>query len=78
MQGLTERNDMKSCKTDFLFARPTVASGAARLFDFWGLFDRYNESFSTEEADSKAIHADWCLVGKDMLIAMEEFERTNK
>lgn len=66
----------KSCKTDFLYARPTAASGVARLFDFGGLFDSYNESLSTEEADTKAITADWGLVGNDILNALVVFENS--
>lgn len=66
----------KNCKTDFLFARPTVAAGAARLFDFGGLFDAYNDSSTIEEADTKAINADWCIVGSDILNALVVFENS--
>jgi len=66
----------KHCKTDFLYARPTIAAGAARLFDFGGLFDAYNESGTSEEADAKALNADWGLVGSDILNALVVFENS--
>jgi hypothetical protein len=66
----------KHCKTDFLYARPTFAAGAARLFDFGGLFDSYNESVTDEEADAKAISSDWALVGADILNALVVFENS--
>ncbi len=60
--------------TDFLFAQPSFVSGAARLLDLYGLFDRYNESATTFEADYRALLSDWCMVGQDIRNAMAEFE----
>ena len=57
--------------SDFLFARPSLASGAARVLDFMGLFDFYNVSRSEREADARATYADWRAVGSDMLWAMD-------
>ena len=34
----------RKVKSDFLFAQPSFASGAARVFDLWGQFDDYNRS----------------------------------
>lgn len=62
----------KTVKTDFLFAQPSLASGAARLLDLWGQFDDYNRSESPEEADSKAIASDWLIVGQEIASAMDE------
>ena len=64
----------KRVKTDFLFAQPSLASGAARLFDLWGQFDDYNRSDTTDEADGKAIAADWFVVGQDLSDAIEQNE----
>ena len=63
-------------KTDFLVARPSLASGCARLFDWYGLYDAYNQSNTEAEADGKAILADWSVVGLDILAAIDQFDRT--
>lgn len=60
-------------KTEFLFANPSFASGAARLLDFGGTFDRYNNSATPKEADLNAMIADWAMVGDDICDAMEQF-----
>ncbi len=49
--------------SDFLFARPSALFGQARLFDFSGTFDEYNSCATPEEADEKAMFADWLAVG---------------
>jgi hypothetical protein len=59
-------------KSDFLFAQPSFASGAARVFDLFGQFDEYNRSETTEEADAKAIASDWIVVGQDIVDAVEQ------
>lgn len=61
-------------KSDFLFAQPSFASGAARVFDLFGQFDDYNRSETTEEADAKAIASDWIVIGQDIADAMEQNE----
>ena len=61
----------KKVKTDFLFAQPTFASGAARVFDLWGQFDEYNRSETPSEADAKAIAADWLVIGQDVADVIE-------
>ena len=61
-------------KSDFLFAHPSFASGAARVFDMFGQFDEYNISETTEEADAKAIASDWIVIGQDMADAIEQNE----
>jgi hypothetical protein len=63
-------------KTDFLFARPSLASGCARIFDWHALYDSYNQSETEAEADEKAIFSDWSLVGLDILAAMDQFSDT--
>jgi len=59
-------------KSDFLFAQPSFASGAVRVFDFFGQFDEYNRSDTPEEADAKAIASDWIVVGQDIADAIEQ------
>ena len=61
-------------KSDFLFAQPSFASGAARVFDLFGQFDEYNRSETPEEADAKAIASDWMVVGQDICEAIEQYE----
>lgn len=63
---------MNKVKSDFLFAQPSFASGAARVVDLWGQLDEYNTSASGEEADAKAIAADWFVVGDDLLKAYRQ------
>lgn len=65
---------MEKVTTDFLFAQPSFASGAARILDLFAVFDDYNRSDTPIEADAKAIAADWLLVGQDVLSAIEQFE----
>ena len=64
----------KKEKSDFLFAQPSFASGAARVLDLWGVLDDYNISSTTLDADGKAIAADWIIVGQDLSDAMEQHE----
>jgi hypothetical protein len=64
----------KTVKTDFLFAQPSFASGAARLLDLWGQFDDYNGSETPAEADAKAIASDWLVVGQDIVDAIDQTE----
>jgi len=64
----------KPATSDFLFARPSTLSGVARLFDFAGTFDAYNTSATTDEADAKALHADWVAVGDDIESSMAKME----
>jgi hypothetical protein len=53
----------KNISSDFLIARPSAVSGLARFLDFAGAFDAYNASRSTDEADVRAMYADWLMVG---------------
>jgi len=57
-----------------LYATPSFLSGVARIFDFWGLLDRYNTSPSEHEADARALGADWRAVGDDLRAAIREYE----
>jgi hypothetical protein len=61
-------------KSDFLVADPSLSSGAARLFDFYGLYDEYNISQTEAQADAMATLADWMVVGQDIREAVEQCE----
>jgi len=56
--------------SDILFARPSTASGVARVLDLMGVFDSYNSSSTPEEADARAMFSDWRAVGRDLFWAM--------
>lgn len=59
--------------SDYLYGRPSLFSGIARLFDFWGLYDSYNASSTRRVADSKALYSDWRTVGSDLRQSVERY-----
>ena len=61
-------------RSDFLFAMPSPLAGVARLFDFAGTFDAYNASSTPDEADAKAMYADWAAVGDTLCSGMDQFD----
>jgi len=61
-------------QSDFLVAEPTFAGGIGRLLDWYALYDSYNISRDGCEADTKAMFADWRIVGQDLNDAMLEFD----
>jgi hypothetical protein len=60
--------------SDFLVASPSFSSGVGRLLDWYALYDSYNSSRTGKEADTKAMYADWRMVGQDLQDAMLEYE----
>ena len=68
----------KPAFTDYLYARPSLLAGVARIFDFWGLFTSYNSSRSGREADFHAISSDWRAVGYDLRCATRQYERATR
>ena len=64
----------RKVQSDFLFAQPSFASGAARVLDLWGQFDDYNRSETRLDADARAIASDWLIVGQDLSDAIEQHE----
>ena len=62
-------------RPDFLFASPSWLSGASRGLDLAGQFDDYNESTSGDEADAKALFADWRVVGQSLFNAVMGIRR---
>jgi hypothetical protein len=61
-----------SALSTFLFANPSMISGAAHLLDFWGTYDSYNRSRTPTEADAIALYADWRCVGEDLAKALHQ------
>jgi hypothetical protein len=64
--------------TTFLFARPSFLEGLARIFDFSGSLNQYNTSKTPDQADARAIHADWHAVGEDLWNALEAYDEELK
>lgn len=62
--------------SDFLFAMPSMLSGAARTVDLGSTFDSYNISPSGEIADAMALFADWHEVGEDLVDACDDFAKS--
>ena len=63
-------------KRKFVCARPSLVSGAARLFDFGGTLNTYYRLVdeNPNEADARAIAADWRVVGGDIAVAIEHYD----
>jgi hypothetical protein len=59
-------DDPNDVRTTFLVVEPSYLSGMGRIIDLWGGFDQYAFSSSNEEADLRAIYADWRLIGQDV------------
>jgi hypothetical protein len=64
-------------ETDFLYAKPSALSGAARTLDLWALFDSYNSSLNGEQADTLALWLDWHMAGKDLWAAYDRLKEEN-
>lgn len=58
--------------SSFIFARPSAIEGAARTLDLGGTFQEYNYSTSAQEADAKALYADWRAIGDDLVKVTKE------
>lgn len=52
--------------SDYLFAKPSFLSGAARVIDLWAELDDYNYSQDEVEADARAMFLDWRVTGEDI------------
>jgi len=57
-------------RTFRLFPMPSFASGVARLLDIGATFNEYNVDTTGLVADSKALRADWAMIGSDLAAAM--------
>lgn len=61
-----------------LVTRPTFLDGVASLFDFAGANVQYSYSDSVAEADARAMHRDWQMVGMDCHRAGREVARRRR
>ncbi|MGB2603882.1 MAG: hypothetical protein WBC78_09815 [Candidatus Sulfotelmatobacter sp.] len=61
-------------KSGFLYSDPSFLSGLSRTLDMYGLYDGYNASSTTQEADARALASDWIVVGQDLQDAIDEFQ----
>lgn len=57
---------MNDVRTDFLYTTPTFLTGAATVFSVSGFSPTFNRYATEAEADFRAIHSDWSLVGQDI------------
>lgn len=61
--------------SDFLFARPSIVEGIARIIDISGSLQVYNECLTPNKADTLAIYNDFKAVGMDIRNAAAAFEK---
>lgn len=59
---------------DYIFARPSILEGFARIADLGGTLQKYRRSPTPDQADSKAIYSDFKAVGDDIRRAMDQFD----
>lgn len=62
-------------KTDCIFRRPSLLSGAARLFDFGGCLRVAFPAEGESEPDARALKADWRAIGDDMRVALAAYRK---
>jgi hypothetical protein len=60
--------------THFLAPASGFFLGMATVVNIPGNYYRYSYSGSGEEADARALHCDFAMVGKDIRSAIHEFE----
>lgn len=58
----------------YLFARPSFFEGVARLVDFSGSLQVYNESESEARADAWALAGDWWAIGDDLRTVLHHYD----
>jgi len=57
-----------------MYAGPSLLEGAARILDFTGVLDRYNDPPTGEGADYLALAADWKAIGGDIQAAITQHQ----
>lgn len=64
--------------SDFLFVQPSFLRGMASVLDLGAVLERfgYNSSRSPDEADARALRADWKAVGDDLRWSVREIRRS--
>jgi len=63
---------MGNVSTDFLTATPTFVTGMGSAVNLAGNFYGFNYSRSAQEADARALKADWKMVGQDISKTVSE------
>ncbi len=66
-------NDVRDDLTGFLYSRPSLLDGAARVLDMGGTLAEFNTALSEEQADYLALRVDWLTVGRDIRRALDAF-----
>jgi hypothetical protein len=56
-----------------LYSQPSMQEGFARALDIGGVFDAYQESPTSAEADRLAMMSDWYAVGADLHHAVQRY-----
>lgn len=69
-----KRDPIRWSLSALLFAWPSFLEGIARIFDIGGTLNEYNRARSPQEADARALAADWSAVGNDIWEAIAEFD----
>ncbi len=64
--------DVNEIQSDYLFARPSLIEGVARMVDFGGSLNAYNNSATGAEADERAMLEDWKAVGRDLRVVLDQ------
>jgi hypothetical protein len=62
-------------RSSFLFARPSLLGGAARLFDLGGTLNSYNVSATGEIADARIFSEDWKAIGDDLRDVLAAYKK---
>jgi hypothetical protein len=73
-----EMKKNKSYRSDFLFATPSFLVGAGNVLNVAGNYFSFNYSSNGREADSKAIRADWGVIGSDIETASSKILQSLK
>lgn len=55
--------------------RPNFTKGMARVLDLGSTINRYIYNDDSEEIDSKAMRSDWEMVGEDIKLAINNYQR---
>jgi hypothetical protein len=56
----------------FLCAQPSFVEGIARILDFGGTLNQYNQSITADQADYLALRGDWQLIGMDLARVLDK------
>ncbi len=68
----------KKYRTDILFPRPNMITGAGTVFNLAGKYFEFNVSASGEEADNIALSNDWGIIADHFKAVIAEKPITEK